>query len=336
MKNNILFLFLCLSFALQAQTKIDLGGGVWGCTGNGLDICDYCPSGSSSSVCYPIINLTKQYWLNPNNTGSNLYIPTSIGDYVFKWSNITDIYLGQYMRSIGNEAFAYCYNLKFISVLWDDPYRTRDGRETSYGKDIFAGLNPLEITLTVPAGKENLYKSHPVWGAFYEADVTGVKLNMESISVEQGKTKTLNYTIIPENVTNKKVTWESSNPNIAAVVNGVVYGINPGYAVITVKTENGNKTATCLVTITAPESDVAYVQSDETGIYPNPASDYLFIKSNTPIEKIEIYNQTGACIMRVANPIDERIDISTIERGVYFVRIYDCENRIETRKAIID
>ena len=82
-------------------------------------------------------------------------------------------------------------------------------------------------------------------------NVTGVSLNKTSTAIEVGANETLVATVAPENATNKKVTWESSAPTIATVnENGKVVGVAEGTAVITVKTVDGEFTATCNVTVT--------------------------------------------------------------------------------------
>lgn len=81
--------------------------------------------------------------------------------------------------------------------------------------------------------------------------VTGVTLDQSEAEIEVGGTVTLTPTIVPSNATTKTVTWESSDDAVATVANGVVTGVAEGTATITVKTTDGNKTATCNVTVTA-------------------------------------------------------------------------------------
>jgi len=82
--------------------------------------------------------------------------------------------------------------------------------------------------------------------------VTGVSLNKTSVSLIVGADETLVPTITPANATNKTVSWSSSNYAVATVSNsGVVTGLSVGTASITVTTQDGNKTATCSVTVTA-------------------------------------------------------------------------------------
>jgi len=84
-------------------------------------------------------------------------------------------------------------------------------------------------------------------------NVTGVTLDPSTISLEAGGTISLKATIRPDNATNKTLKWSSSNNAVADVDNiGKVTAIAVGTAVITVTTEDGNKSAECSVTVTAP------------------------------------------------------------------------------------
>lgn len=82
------------------------------------------------------------------------------------------------------------------------------------------------------------------------APVESVSLSHTQLSLTEGATGTLTATVKPDNATNKDVTWSSDNPSVATVNNGVVTAVAPGTATITVTTEDGNKTATCKVTVT--------------------------------------------------------------------------------------
>ena len=82
--------------------------------------------------------------------------------------------------------------------------------------------------------------------------VTGVSLDKTSLSLEEGKNVTLTASISPSNATNKAVSWSSNNTSVAIVSSsGVVTAKSAGTAAITVTTNDGGKTATCSVTVTA-------------------------------------------------------------------------------------
>ncbi|MDR0421248.1 MAG: Ig-like domain-containing protein [Prevotellaceae bacterium] len=94
--------------------------------------------------------------------------------------------------------------------------------------------------------------------------VTGVSLNKTTMSIVRGRSETLTATVAPENATNKAVTWATSNAQVATVSNGAVTAVATGSATITVTTADGNRTATCVVTVVNPEYDV-YVAGSVRG-----------------------------------------------------------------------
>lgn len=81
-------------------------------------------------------------------------------------------------------------------------------------------------------------------------EVESVTLNKTEITLEAGATETLTATVLPENATDKTVTWETSNAEVATVANGVVTAVAKGEATITAKA--GEKSATCKVTVNEP------------------------------------------------------------------------------------
>jgi len=82
--------------------------------------------------------------------------------------------------------------------------------------------------------------------------VTGVSLNKDATTITVGENETLTATVTPENATNKGVSWSSNNESVARVDSaGKVTAIAEGSAVITVKTNDEEKTAKCTVTVEA-------------------------------------------------------------------------------------
>lgn len=80
--------------------------------------------------------------------------------------------------------------------------------------------------------------------------VTGIDMESE-VAVDCDWDKQLEVTVLPENASNKKVTWESSDPKIATVdENGLVTGVSNGVCKITATTEDGGLKAECEVTVT--------------------------------------------------------------------------------------
>lgn len=85
-------------------------------------------------------------------------------------------------------------------------------------------------------------------------NVTGVKLNKNNISLEVGQTETLSASVEPSNATNTKVRWNSSDEKIASVSDGKIAALKAGEAVITVTTEDGEKTDSCTVKVKEKET----------------------------------------------------------------------------------
>ncbi len=80
--------------------------------------------------------------------------------------------------------------------------------------------------------------------------VTGVSIDQEDQLLAKGATLNLTATIQPANATNKNVTWASDDEAVATVsADGVVTTAAEGTAIITVTTENGNKTDTIEITV---------------------------------------------------------------------------------------
>ena len=97
------------------------------------------------------------------------------------------------------------------------------------------------------------------------ADITtipmGVRLNHSSVRMMPGDTLTLIADVMPDEAAIKTVTWNSSNPNVATIVDGVVNAIAEGSAFISVTTNSGQKLATCELSVVYPVSSVMLDQT---------------------------------------------------------------------------
>ena len=82
-----------------------------------------------------------------------------------------------------------------------------------------------------------------------EVPVIGLEL-AESITVDCGATQKLEAKVLPENATNKAVTWSSDNPNIATVSDdGTVTGVANGSTIVKCTTVDGGYVRECAVTV---------------------------------------------------------------------------------------
>lgn len=102
--------------------------------------------------------------------------------------------------------------------------------------------SPAQFQLVSESEYEEILNSTPV-------DATGITLSSTSLTLTIGETATLTANVLPEEATNKSVTWTSSNTAVASVdTNGKVTTAGIGSATITATTHNGFS-ATCQVTV---------------------------------------------------------------------------------------
>ena len=87
--------------------------------------------------------------------------------------------------------------------------------------------------------------------------VKKIKLNKKNVSLKVGDSLKLKATVSPDNAANKKVKWESDNPDVATVSKkGVVQAVGGGTATITATAADGSgKTAKCTVTVKGEEKN---------------------------------------------------------------------------------
>ena len=86
--------------------------------------------------------------------------------------------------------------------------------------------------------------------------LTSISLNRMTLSLAQGETSNLTVTYKPSNTTDSKtVQWTTTDSKVATVTNGIVKAVGPGTA--TIKAKVGTKTATCVVTVTAPLQSIS-------------------------------------------------------------------------------
>jgi hypothetical protein len=80
-------------------------------------------------------------------------------------------------------------------------------------------------------------------------------------------------------------------------------------------------------------TSIETVAVSDIQLYPNPAKNDLFIKSDFPIERIEIYNPSGLRVL-VNDNFTGKTNISKLKDGLYLIRIYT-EGAIFTKKIIV-
>jgi uncharacterized protein YjdB len=178
--------------------------------------------------------------------------------------------------------------------------------------------------------------------------VTGVSVSPKSASIAVNTTQQLTAKISPSNATNKTVSWSSGNTSVATISSiGLVTGIAAGRAIITVKTQDGGKTATSTITVSNLKS--AYlIQSPKEAIiqnplivFPNPNNMgvlYFRFASVKESAVISIIDMSGYVNYRKTfedSSGTQKLDISDLKPGIYLVYLkqgntgYNCKLIVE-------
>lgn len=176
--------------------------------------------------------------------------------------------------------------------------------------------------------------------------VTGVSVAPTTASVVAGNTVVLTATVAPSNASNKGVSWSSSDKSVATVDNnGTVTGVEAGNARITVTTDDGGKTATCAVTVTAAPVAVTGVavyagSEDVTGKTRRvPIGETLSLSAkvspeNASITKTEWSSEDGSGAIKV--DANGKVSVENIKTAKVSVKVTDKLGNVKTASVTIE
>lgn len=100
--------------------------------------------------------------------------------------------------------------------------------------------------------------------------VTSITINITDLTLVRTTSEEIKATVLPEDASNKKVTWTSNNNDIAQVdATGTIKAIAPGTVTITAKA--GSKTAECKVVVPNHDIYITGYQQYASGDAPNTA-----------------------------------------------------------------
>lgn len=125
---------------------------------------------------------------------------------------------------------------------------TLDSNGTIAGTPTAAGTSNFTVTATNDAGSAS--KEYTL--TIKAVSVTSLKLNKDSLTLQEKGSDTLTATVEPADATNQDVTWKSSDTSIATVSSdGTVTAISAGTATITATAKDGSGvSASCTLTVT--------------------------------------------------------------------------------------
>ena len=191
------------------------------------------------------------------------------------------------------------------SVEWE----SRDESVATVRAGVVTALKEGSTTITVKTANGGKTASCSVTVLPKHYSVSGISLDRTSAEMEVGQQLTLTATVLPENATNKNITWSSSDNSIAEINDGTVTAIEAGNATIKVTTEDGEKTASCSITVvyrvtgisldmTEAELEVGENLELTATVLPENASDKSIFWSSSNEEIARVQNG-------IVTPVDE-------------------------------
>lgn len=170
------------------------------------------------------------------------------------------------------------------TITWS----TSDPSVATVANGVVTAITPGTATITARAGNKEATCVITVEERYIP--LTGIVLDPTEVTIEVGTLFTITATLLPENTSEKTVSWITSDRKIVTVRRGVIEGKAPGTAIITAS--NGDIEATCVVTVTPAD-----------GIE----------QATLNAVKIDIYDITGRPIRLGATSTDG------LQRGIYII-----------------
>ncbi len=155
------------------------------------------------------------------------------------------------------------------SVVWESG---NESVATVSQEGLVTAVGEGKATITVKTNDGGFSASCEVTVKKKVIAVTGVKLSAASMTLREGEKGTLTATVEPANATNKNVEWWTSDLDVVSVTstsggsNGYVEARGAGKATVTVKTEDGEFSASCEITVEKKEVPVTGIALEQSSL----------------------------------------------------------------------
>lgn len=191
-------------------------------------------------------------------------------------------------------------NISDKTVLWSS---SDDNVATVDNLGHIVACNAGSAVITVKSCRfENITACCKVSVLKKEYPAAGVFLDKSILRLNKGEEYVLKATVLPENATNKDVIWVSENDLVATVdEEGEVTAVSGGTSVITVKTSDGNFSATCKVTVNVPATGIFLNQSKLTLVEGESVMLFAAVMPSDASCRKVIWNTSNSNVASVSN-----------------------------------
>ncbi|TAL70157.1 MAG: T9SS type A sorting domain-containing protein [Bacteroidetes bacterium] len=179
-----------------------------------------------------------------------------------------------------------------------------------------------------------------LWNKEYKVDSTTyidrniVEINKGKSYLLYGKTKKITWDDTTQYSSNFKFCIVEINENGELLPNALIWNkslerdnyisdvkeLIDGYYLAYGKSDTNLYLANVFMSPTSVSKELNFTQENIL-VYPNPVNNYLLLKSNKDINKVEIFSALGIEVMETE--YKDRINVSGLSAGVYFIRIGD-------------
>ncbi len=186
------------------------------------------------------------------------------------------------------------------------------------GKVVAVGVGEATITVATTDGSNLTATCRVVVKPIL---ATSIALDVTEKEVFLGEEFTLVATVLPDNTTNALVEWESSNEDVAIVIEGRVIATGAGEATITVSTIDGSDlVATCKVVVKSATGPSTSIEDNELNFVVTTEYKNIMITGAAENSIVRVFTATGALIGEQHTYAGEA-HIAVPAQGVYVVYV---------------
>ena len=258
-----------------------------------------------------IYTITVEKLASSNNNIENI-IP-SAGVLEPNYSNSIDNYLVTVEEDV---------NMIDFDVILESQYATVAGNTNNY---LNYGSNNITITVEAEDGSMRVVSINVI----REKNITEIKVSKEQLIMAVGDTETITTELLPDDATNKEISWESKDSSVATVENGKITANKIGtteIVVSSVKNSSIKKVITVNVInlklisktyeIRRDDQEFPYIIGAEQGIM---LDEFISNLDNNP-SMIHFYSIDG---IEFTNLLDEKVKTGEIVKLEYQGKVYD-------------
>ncbi|HOT14848.1 MAG TPA: Ig-like domain-containing protein [Bacteroidales bacterium] len=177
-------------------------------------------------------------------------------------------------------------------------------------------------------------------GSSFGAAVTSIVISAAGnvTSIKTTETLQLSATVTPDNAVSKEVSWSiESGSDVASVSeSGLVTPLKAGNVTIKAVAKDGSGISSTFALEVKSNVAVGSTSVATASIWPNPAMDLVQVKCENEISSLEVLNNVGQIVLKVANinSNNSSANISNLNSGIYFMKLTMSNGAVSVNKIV--